>query len=263
MYLVAESLAGQAKLSSAHFNRHMAHLLSTTGFGLAHNPGRQTAPWQCLMKLIPSGWHFFNAFFLVRTWRRPRRGWGWQSREPRLLTQSGGCLQPSGPGWSLRWWLWCRLPADQRVAQSEGRQEMLLFQRNFLDACLFVNANSFQFQFWKNKWWRRSYLCFPHSYSKEVKWGGQRSVLTEWMTGAGHVCCTGSLQESEYKQLAWAPPHHTQPYLWSAVWQRLQSERPTEQLYRVTEGRTDGREHQAVFYCVHIERSVVLCRKHS
>lgn len=63
MYLVAESLAGQAKLSSAHFNRHMAHLLSTTGFGPAHNPGRQTAPRQCLIKLIPSGWHFFKAFY--------------------------------------------------------------------------------------------------------------------------------------------------------------------------------------------------------
>lgn len=57
------------------------------------------------------------------------------------------------------------------------------------------------------------------------------------MTGAGQVCCTGSPQESEYKQLAcWAPPHHTQLYLVSAVWQRLQSDRPTEQLYRVTEG---------------------------
>lgn len=41
MYLVAECLAGQAKLSPAHFNRHMAHLLSSAGFGPAHNPGRQ------------------------------------------------------------------------------------------------------------------------------------------------------------------------------------------------------------------------------
>lgn len=38
MYLVAESLAGPAKLSSAHFNRNMASLLSTAGFGPAHNP---------------------------------------------------------------------------------------------------------------------------------------------------------------------------------------------------------------------------------
>lgn len=43
MYLVAECLAGQAKLSPAHFNRHMVHLLSSTGFGPAHNPGRQTS----------------------------------------------------------------------------------------------------------------------------------------------------------------------------------------------------------------------------
>lgn len=75
--------------------------------------------------------------------------------------------------------------------------------------------------------------------TKDFMWGVERWALTEWMTGAGHVCCTGSLQEFEYKQLAWVLPHHTQPYFWSAVWQRLQSERPTEQLYRVTEGRMD------------------------
>lgn len=42
MYLVAECLARQAKLSSAHFNRDLAHLLSSAGFGPAHNPGGQT-----------------------------------------------------------------------------------------------------------------------------------------------------------------------------------------------------------------------------
>lgn len=78
-------------------------------------------------------------------------------------------------------------------------------------------------------------LCWIMCQNKEVR----EEVLTELMTGAGHVSCTGSPQESEYKQLAWAPPHHTQPYFWSAVWQRLQSERPTEQLYRVTED-TEG-----------------------
>lgn len=43
MYLVAERLAGQTKLSSAHFHRHEARLLSSAGFGSAHNPGRQTS----------------------------------------------------------------------------------------------------------------------------------------------------------------------------------------------------------------------------
>lgn len=56
------------------------------------------------------------------------------------------------------------------------------------------------------------------------------------MTGAGQVCLISSLQESRYTQRALAaPPHHTQPYLASAVRQRLQSERPTEQLKSVTE----------------------------
>lgn len=41
VYLVAESLAGQAKLSSTHFDRHVALLFSTASFGLAHNPGRE------------------------------------------------------------------------------------------------------------------------------------------------------------------------------------------------------------------------------
>lgn len=58
------------------------------------------------------------------------------------------------------------------------------------------------------------------------------------MTGAGQVCWISSVQESWYTQweLA-APPHQTQPYLGLAVRHRLQSERPTEQLNRVTETR--------------------------
>lgn len=40
-YLVAECLARQAKLSSAYCNRDLAHLLSSTGFGPAHNPAGQ------------------------------------------------------------------------------------------------------------------------------------------------------------------------------------------------------------------------------
>ena len=43
MYLVAERLAGQTKLSSTDFHRNMAHLLSSTGFGPAYDPGRQTS----------------------------------------------------------------------------------------------------------------------------------------------------------------------------------------------------------------------------
>lgn len=69
------------------------------------------------------------------------------------------------------------------------------------------------------------------------------------MTGAGHVCCTGSLQEFENRQLALGPPHHAQPYFGSAVWQRLQSDRPTEQLYRVTESTVDIEEQQTVNMC--------------
>lgn len=55
------------------------------------------------------------------------------------------------------------------------------------------------------------------------------------MTGAGQVCLISSVQESWYTQweLA-APPHQTQPYLGSAVRHLLQSDRPTEQLNRVT-----------------------------
>ena len=66
------------------------------------------------------------------------------------------------------------------------------------------------------------------------------------MTGAGQVCSMGSLQESPYRQLAWAPPHHTHPYTASAVWQRLQSDLPTEQLYKVTAVQTerDGRQRE-------------------
>lgn len=56
------------------------------------------------------------------------------------------------------------------------------------------------------------------------------------MTGAGQVCLTSSAQESRYTQREpAAPPHQTQPYLGSAVRHRLQSDRPTEQLNRVTE----------------------------
>lgn len=59
------------------------------------------------------------------------------------------------------------------------------------------------------------------------------------MRGAGHISTTSSLQESQNRQLGCSPPHHTQLYLGSAVWQRLQSKCPTEQLYRVTAGRED------------------------
>lgn len=63
-------------------------------------------------------------------------------------------------------------------------------------------------------------------------------ILTKWMTGAGQVCLISSVQESQYTQeeLA-APPHQTQPYLGLAVRHRLQSDRPAEQLNRVTEIR--------------------------
>lgn len=55
------------------------------------------------------------------------------------------------------------------------------------------------------------------------------------MTGAGQVCWTSSVQESWYTQRELAvPPHQTQPYFGSAVRHRLQSDRPTEQLNRVT-----------------------------
>lgn len=83
----------------------------------------------------------------VCTWRRPRRGWGWQCSPPQLLTQSGGCLPPSGPGWSLRWLPWCRLLMNQRVAQSEGSKEMLQFKRTFLDASFSVNDSFCKCQF--------------------------------------------------------------------------------------------------------------------
>lgn len=43
MYLVAEHLSRLAKLSTAHFDRHLAHLLSSAGFGSAHNPGKKTS----------------------------------------------------------------------------------------------------------------------------------------------------------------------------------------------------------------------------
>lgn len=58
------------------------------------------------------------------------------------------------------------------------------------------------------------------------------------MTGAGQVSLISSVQESWYTQweLA-APPHQTQPYFGSAVRHRLQSDRPTEQLNKVTETR--------------------------
>lgn len=41
LYLVAERLAGQAELSTAHFDRHVANLLPAAGFGLAHDPETQ------------------------------------------------------------------------------------------------------------------------------------------------------------------------------------------------------------------------------
>lgn len=66
----------------------------------------------------------------------------------------------------------------------------------------------------------------------------KKKNLTKWITGAGQVCLISSVQESWYTQRELsAPPHQTQPYLGSAVRQRLQSERPTEQLNRVTETR--------------------------
>lgn len=42
LYLIAERLAGQAELPTAHFNRHVANLLPAAGFGLAHDPESQT-----------------------------------------------------------------------------------------------------------------------------------------------------------------------------------------------------------------------------
>lgn len=65
------------------------------------------------------------------------------------------------------------------------------------------------------------------------------------MTGAGHVCFTSSAQESRYTQREPdTPAHHAQPYLGSAVRHRLQSDRPTEQLNRVTE--TEERRGKSV-----------------
>lgn len=82
---------------------------------------------------------------LVCTWRRPHRGWEWQCRPPLQQTQSGGCLQPSGLGWSLRWSLWCRLPKARRVAQSERSYDMFLYNRNVI----FHMNPYFLFQLWK------------------------------------------------------------------------------------------------------------------
>lgn len=63
-----------------------------------------------------------------------------------------------------------------------------------------------------------------------------KTFLTKWIAGAGQVCWTSSLHElwCTQRELA-ALPHQTQPYLGSAVWHRLQSRRPTEQLNRVTD----------------------------
>lgn len=93
------------------------------------------------------------------------------------------------------------------------------------------------------KYWQNTFTYSPWFLTQREKliqtkcWKKGKN-LTKWMTGAGHVCLISSVQESWYTQreLA-APPHQTQPYLGSAVRHRLQSDRPTEQLNRVTEAR--------------------------
>lgn len=152
----------------------------------------------------------------------------------RPQTLRWGCLQLFDPGWTQRWWPWCLLPTIQTAAQSVTRYEPFLYYRNVffhinLSFTSVIKINSVGELVW-TELMKINHNSYCVSERSEVR------LLTEWMTGAGQVCCTGSLQESEYRHLAWAPPHHTQPYFWSAVWQRLQSERPTEQLYRVTEG---------------------------
>lgn len=135
--------------------------------------------------------------------------WLYRKCQPQWLTVK--CHQLSGPSWSHWWWEWCLPLSVLSKAQSKHPQKNTTFRAKPLLMVLYKYS-----------------MCTVHEYI--TRW----LKLTKWMRGAGHVSLTPVEQASWCTQLDCTSPHHTQSYFWSAVWHRLQSERPTEQLYKVT-----------------------------